>query len=256
VRFLPAKIERLLSAYGVKIPDNQAPPILILPVWKGPDGPQLWDDNLWRKAWTELRAEQSLVPLVVPLGDLDDTETISAEEAVAGNPLKIEAIRRRYDVKSILVAVAEPAQGGGVHAMMYGDSPLGKIVFDKLYAAEDGSAETAAVLAARRFHSAMVEKYKENSSRVAARVQAPPSAASSQSMPVAVPFASPSEWNNLRSRILQTPSVIGVDVSALSGDGAVIRLMFTSDVQSLQSNMQSAGLRLSQIGGTWVIQPL
>ncbi len=41
----------------------------------------------------------------------------------------------------------------------------------------------------------------------------------------------PSEWNGIRSRILSTPGVIGVDVSSLGGDGAVISLMYVGDLR-------------------------
>ena len=256
VRFLPDKIRRLLEGYGVSIPTNQSAAIVVLPVWNSPDGPQLWEDNLWRQAWTELRAEQSLVPLIVPLGDLEDNETISAAELLAGDPLKLEAIRRRYGADTLLGAIAEPAAGGGVHAVMNGDSPLGRIVFDKIYTAEEGTLEASAQLAANRFHTAMIEKYKQNAAKASAQAAASTQDSGSQSVPVAVPFSGPSEWNGIRSRILATPNVIGVDVSTLSADGAVIRLMFTSDLESLRYSMEEAGLRLSQVGGTWVIQPM
>jgi hypothetical protein len=258
VRFLPGKIQKFLGAYGASIPSNQAAPMVILPVWKSAGGPQLWEDNPWRKAWTDLHAEQSLVPLIVPLGDLEDTETISAEEVLAADPVKLEAIRRRYDTKTLLVAIAEPAEGNGIHAVMSGKSPLGQIVFDKIYTAEEGVPEASALLAAQRFHTALIEKYKQNQAKAAAQAQAQAQAQNqtSQSVPVAVPFSSPSEWNGLRSRILAAPNVIGVDVSTLSAEGAVIRLMFTTSLDNLAVSMQGAGLRLSQVGGTWVIQPL
>ena len=78
----------------------------------------------------------------------------------------------------------------------------------------------------------------------------------SHSIPVAVPFTSPSEWNAIRSRILSSPGIIGVDVSTLGGDGAVIRLMYVGDLQMVQTSMQGTGLQMSQIGGNWVIQSL
>ena len=100
----------------------------------------------------------------------------------------------------------------------------------------------------------MIERYKQIQAKVAAQAKVASQDQASQSVPVAVPFSGPSEWNGLRSRILATPNVIGVDVSTLSTEGAVIRLMFTSDIDTLQSSMAGAGLSLSQIGGTWVIQ--
>ena len=40
----------------------------------------MWEDNLWRKAWLDLKGEQGLVPIIVPLGDFEDTEVILASK--------------------------------------------------------------------------------------------------------------------------------------------------------------------------------
>ena len=250
VRFLPVKIEKLLEGYGIRVLTRQASPIIVLPIYRDPSGSKLWEDNLWRKAWLDLRAEQALVPIIVPIGDLEDTETLTVEDALNGDPIRLEAIRRRYGASSLVVAVAEPAEGGGIHAVITGDTALGKVTFDKIYTSESASPEQSAALAAQRFHAVMMEKYKENEAAVAQNPGAPLSIA------VAVPFGSPTEWNGIRSRILSTPNVIGVDVSTLSADGAVIRLMYTDNLPVLQDNMLRTGLALSQIGQSWVIQPM
>src|SRR5215207_4525279 len=194
VRFIPAKVERLFESYGVSVVSEQATPMLVLPIWKTTDGTQLWEENLWRTAWLNLRAEQSLVPLIVPIGDLEDTAAITAQDVLNLDPIKLEALRRRYGTRTILVAIAEPAEGNGVRAMMNAESELGKITFDKIYTADPATLETSAALAASRFHAVMIDKYKSDKSRV----QQVDSDAVSHSIPVAVPFNSPSEWNAIR----------------------------------------------------------
>lgn len=259
VRFLPTKIYNLFGSYGVTIVTEQAKPMLVIPLWKGPDGIKLWEDNLWRQAWINLHAEQSQVPLIIPLGDLEDSAAVTTEDLLNLDPLKLEAMRRRYDVATVLVAVGEPADGNGVHASMAGSSELGKVNFDKVYTADEATLEASATLAATRMHGVMIEKYKSDKQKAVAQSEAAKSqdeANASHSIPVAVPFSSPSEWNGIRSRILSAPGVIGVDVSTLAGNGAVIRLMYVGDLQAMQSSIQAAGLQMSQVGGSWVIQPL
>lgn len=251
VRFIPAKVQRLFESYGVTVVSEQATPMLVLPIWKAAEGTQLWEDNLWRTAWLNLHAEQSLVPLIIPIGDLEDTAAITAQDVLNLDPIKLEALRRRYGTRTILVAIAEPAEGNGVRAMMNAETELGKITFDKIYTADPPTLEASAALAAGRFHAVMVDKYKSDKSR-AQQVSA--DASVSHSIPVTVPFTSPSEWNAVRSRILSSPGIIGVDVSTLAADGAVIRLMYVGDLQVVQASMQGTGLQMSQIGGTWVIQ--
>ena len=255
VRFLPEKIKSLYSKYGVRVSSEQGPSFLVLPMWKSANGPQLWEDNPWRSAWIGLRAEQSQVPIIVPLGDLDDSEIISAQDVLAEDQVKLEAIRRRYDVKTVLVAFAEPDGQGGVKATMNGNTPLGRITFDKIYRAESGDLKESAALATSRFHAVMIEKFRSDAAKQVAATEAK-SANRRQSLSVAVPFAGPSEWNRLRSRILSTPGVVGLDVSSLGGDGAVVKLTVMGAMEDVESRFEASGLQLSKAGGAWVIQPL
>lgn len=261
VRFLPGKIRELLGRYGIDVVEDQAPPMVVLPLWKGPTGLVLWEDNLWRKAWLDLKAEQALVPIIVPLGDLQDTSAITPEEAAAGDAIKLESLMIRYEAKAVLVAIAEPDPSGGIRAVMQGDSPLGKINFDKTYTAEDGTLEAAAAAAARRFDDVMLEKWRSVRLKVAAEAKARAEAEqqetrASRSMPVAVPFSGIYQWNGIRARLIATPGVVGVDVSTIAENGAVIQLAFVDSVQDLQQALSGSGLRLVQAGGTWVLQPL
>lgn len=261
VRFLPGKIREVFGRYGIEVVEGQAPPVVVLPVWKGPNGLVIWEDNLWRKAWLDLKAEQSLVPIIVPLGDLEDTSAISAEEAAAGNAIKLESLMMRYEAKAILVAVAEPDPAGGIHAVMQGDSPLGRVNFDKTYTADDGTLESAAAAAAKRFDGVMLEKWRSVQIKMAADARARAEAQqqtsrASSSMAVAVPFSGIHQWNGIRARLLATPGVLGVDVSTIADNGAVINLAFLDSVQDLQSALSGSGLRLVQSRGTWVLQPL
>jgi hypothetical protein len=261
VRFLPGKIRELFGQYGIEVVEDQAPPVVVLPLWKGPNGPVLWEDNLWRKAWLDLKAEQSVVPIIIPLGDLEDTSAISAEEVLAGDAIKLESLMLRYEAKAILVATAEPDPQGGIHAVMQGDSPLGRVNFDKTYSAEDGSLESAAAAAARRFDDVMLEKWRSVRIKMAAEARAQAEAEqqvarASSSLAVAVPFSGIHQWNGIRARLLATPGVIGVDVSTIAENGAVIQLAFVDSLDTLQSALSGSGLRLVHAGGTWVLQPL
>ena len=254
VRFLPSKMQKLFSDYGIRIPASQAQPILVLPVWRGPEANQMWEDNPWRKAWLDLNGEQGLVPIIVPLGDLTDSETLTVEDALHNDPIKLEAIRRRYDAPSILVAQAEPAEGG-IHVYIEGDSRLGKVTYNKIFKSADGLAATAAPAAIEKFQSLLVNAYKKQQARVAAE-RAAENDGRPQALAVSVPFAGPREWNAIRSRILATPNVVGVDLASLSANGAVIRLLYRNSLIDLQGNMQRVGLNLTQYGSNWVVQPM
>ena len=257
VRFLPAKMQKFLEGYNVNVPTQQADPILVIPVYRGPDGVKLWEDNPWRQAWIDLRGEQGVVPIIIPLGDSEDTEALTTQDALNGDTVKLDAIRKRYDAPSILVAQAEPTQDGGLHVYIEGDTKLGRVNINKIYTAEtteDGTAVPVEAAATQAFQKVIYKAYQAEAARIAeekaARDNIP------QSLAVSVPFNSPREWNAIRSRILNTPNVSAVDLSSLDFTGATIRLVYTHSLEELQGNMQRLGLNLSQGSDGWVIQPM
>jgi len=255
VRFLPQKMQKLFADYGIRVPTQQADPILVLPVFRGPDGNRLWEDNPWRKAWIDLKGEQGIVPIIVPLGDLEDTQSLNVDDALRGDAVRLEALRKRYGGPSLLLAQAQPAEGGGLHVYIEGDTKLGRVTVNKIYMPEEAGGLPVETAAVNAFQAMLVKTYKDVAAKVAAQ-EAARSANTTQSLAVSVPFTSPREWNAIRSRILATPNVRGVDLSTLNADGAVIRLVFTRTVEELQMNMQAAGLNLANAGSAWIIQPM
>ena len=126
---------------------------------------------------------------------------------------------------------------------------------NKIYQPDEAGAATAETIAVAAFQAMVVKTYREAADRLAAE-EAALSANTTQSLAVTVPFTSPREWNAIRSRILTTPTVTGVDLSTLNTDGALIRLVFTRTVEELQLNMQAAGLNLANNGSAWIIQQM
>ena len=148
VRFLPQKMQKFFGDYGIRVPTQQADPVLIVPVFRGADGNKLWEDNPWRQAWIDLKGEQGIVPIIVPLGDLEDTETLTVDDALKGDGVRLEALRKRYGAPSLLVAQAQPTEDGGLHVYIEGDTKLGKVTVNKIYKPEAGNTDTPEVIAA------------------------------------------------------------------------------------------------------------
>ncbi len=254
VRFLPDKVKPILQSLGVQLPAEQGPALLVVPIWQDDKGNAfIWEDNPWRAAWLGLNAQQAQIPLIVPLGDQQDAETLTAKDAISGDAVKLEALRRRYDVKTILVAMAQPAPEGGIHVHVVGNSPLGKITIDKIYKADTGTVQDSTVVAAQRFQQLMVDKFRSDQAKLASAKAA---SAGFQSVSVTIPFGGPSEWNGLRARILSAPGVIGIDVTSLDAQGAAASLRYSGAIDDLLLAFQSAGLRFSHAGASWVIAPI
>ena len=138
VRFLPDKMRKMMAELGVGYSEKLAGKTVVVPVWRTPEGVVVWEDNPWRTAWLSLQAENSPVPLIVPLGDLADTDTLTAELAANRDQASLEAIRLRYEADAIVVAEASAVGEDTVQANMSGTSAIGKLEFDKAYSAENG----------------------------------------------------------------------------------------------------------------------
>ena len=249
IKFLPKRVRQALNNVGVSYVEEQSPPIVVIPVWKQADGSLvLWEDNPWRAAWQQLKAENALVPVLVPLGDLTDAETISIEDAVQGAPEKFEAMPLRYGAEAVLVAYAEVVNDNSVRAVMQGDSPVGKIAFDKTYVSTDGGFDQACVEAAERFHTVMTFKWTKSRAGGISDTNL-------QAVNIAVPFSSLQEWNVLRAQLSITPSVTNVEVSSMSSNGALVRLTYAQGFEHLQSALRQSRMELILVGGTWVLQP-
>ena len=247
IRFLPDKVRAALAGADVAFSEDRAPAVVVVPVWIGPDGPEAWTSNPWQASWLSLNAQDSLVPLIIPLGDFTDSQTLGARQALDGDRAGLDAMRQRYSADSIIVAVAAPLDNTTVRATLIGETAMGAIDFDRTYTADNGGVAAAAARAAREFHSAMLAEWRD--SRPSVR------AAAVQSIRVAVPVTSLEQWNDLRNRLTSVPGVAGVDLSSLSGQGAIVQLNFSVPFPDLQAELAHRRLDLALRGETWVIRP-
>lgn len=250
VSFLPDKVRELLGNYNVRFTRKTAPPVLLLPVWDGPQGPTLWEDpNPWRAAWESLDLTNALTPIVLPLGDVSDRSAISAEQALAGDMLRLDALKTRYDGQGSLIATATPAGDNAVRIRVTGEAAVGPVDFEDTVTAKSGGTEAAVHEAAEHFLAAMQDRWKETRLE---RYRAP---APEQTVTISVPFAGLGQWNNIRSRLLSSRSVSSLDVDSLSASGAVVRVTYLYNLEVLQVDLSRHGFALRRVGNTWVLQP-
>ena len=248
VRFLPDKVRELFTSTGIAWSEHRSGRIVIVPLWMGKDGPVLWDDNPWRRAWLSMGAENALVPLLVPLGDLTDSQAFSLDDALQGDVAKLQPIRVRYQGASILLAVGAPVGDNGVHIKISGSTPVGNVLFDKTYTVKDGGVAAAAEAAARRFQAVLTEKWR-------AGIASTPNPVATETLTVAVPFSSQDEWNLIRSGLLSTPGVSGADIASLVSGGGMVALSYTVPFETLRASLYQRRLSLQQTNGRWQLQP-
>jgi hypothetical protein len=107
VNFKSSEVRRLLRDRNIPFAESVSKPILILPIMLKGSKILLWEDaNIWRGAWSKAKIVRGLVPLITPVGDLNDIIDVSASEVLEGNKSIQLTIGRRYGVRDIVVVIA------------------------------------------------------------------------------------------------------------------------------------------------------
>ncbi|MBP5856127.1 DUF2066 domain-containing protein [Marivibrio halodurans] len=110
VRFNADAVGELLEREGIAYAETESRPLVVVPVLERPgEAPVLWlGGNTWLDAWLGAPSPQGLVPIIAPLGDLNDISAIDASAALAGDARALEAIEDAYSAGGAVVVHARP----------------------------------------------------------------------------------------------------------------------------------------------------
>ncbi len=243
VRFRPQPVKDLLRSSGVRFTATQAAPSLLLPVLDTPGVRVLFDDpNPWRNAWEQVNVTNSLVPLILPLGDLEDFSAINAGDAIAADWEGLRQIAEKYGVNQVIVAHAQAPEGSNLKVNLIRVTPGSREVIERSYQGE--TLEAASKTAAQGIQDSLVSSWKAENA-VAFGL--------SQNLRASVEFASLSEWLAIRDRLNATPIVDGVDINAISPTGAQVSVKVAGSTESLAASLAERQVRLVDEGGYWTL---
>ncbi|HER27045.1 MAG TPA: DUF2066 domain-containing protein, partial [Rhodospirillales bacterium] len=106
-QFKARRIRDLLIDRQIPFAETVSKPVLILPLYRAAGAVSLWDDpNPWRAAWMAQPRFFSLVPTLLPVGDLADIAAIGPQQALAGDQARLSVISARYRTTNTFVALA------------------------------------------------------------------------------------------------------------------------------------------------------
>jgi hypothetical protein len=220
--------------------------VLVLPVLEEDGRLTLFDDpNPWREAWRKAAESRSgLVPLVFPLGDLQDVAAVSPEEALAGDDAALSALAQRYGAARWAVAVARPSENG-VNVTL--QRPTGTEV--ETVRAEAGQEPGAALVqAAERVAARLDDEWKRQITAVSAGVA---SGGPEAQLSASAALAGFAEWLALRDRLTRSPAVRRLDVVSISGSGAQLVLHHVGSPEQLAQALALQDVELIADQGFW-----
>ncbi len=247
-RFNPDTVRSYLAGRGLRFTETPSRPVVVLPVLGDGAAAALWQDpNPWRLAWANHWGGDGLVPLVVPLGELEDVAAADAPEALAGDSNALAGLAGRYGTGDTLVAQAlvtgDPAAGGAtlqVKATGYG--ALASQPFTLSLQQEAGETEAAFF---GRGVDAVVARLEGDWKRANAIYYGTQS-----SLPVTVLIGALQDWLLARQVLEHSPLVVGVKVLSLSRSAASVIINHRGTVEQLSLWLAQQDLLLQQgVGG-------
>lgn len=250
VSFQPGQVRNLLRVRDIAFSESQAKPALLLTVYETEDGAALWEAaDPWRAAWAKRDLTNDLVPMVVPLGDIEDLTSLSLDQALSGDEEALLALAARYGAEQALVAHAKT--DGGETALVAGEIGLDVVVtrtgpdgterINRTFYGYDGI-EPLAAEAARTMAELLAERWKR-----ATIVRTGEGASISAS----VTFTGLSEWQVIRRRLGRVSLVRDTSVLALSAGGAQLSLDYAGTPDTLALSLAQQNLKLSRADGVW-----
>jgi len=251
-RFYADPVRQYLAGSGARYTATQSPPIVVVPILTQGDSQLLWDDgNLWLQAWSQ-HGGGALVPVRVPIGDLNDIASINVESALTGNAGSFDALERRYGAADTLVAEAriDPATivAGGeavitLTGKRYGPTGLVATFQDEVRGPADNLPALYAT-AVDRLDAQLEQSWKSQALTTTG-------GSMGNRLEVSAIVQSLDEWIEVQRRLQQVSVVQSIDLKYLAVREARFDLIYAGDPLSLGRALEGRGLRLIANGTGW-----
>ncbi|HEY3918377.1 MAG TPA: DUF2066 domain-containing protein [Stellaceae bacterium] len=251
--FRPAAVEQLLRDHGVPFAETVSKPVVVLPVLETPGRPMLWDDpNPWREAWAGAPPPQDLVPMTVPLGEVEDVAAIDAATADAGDDTHLQAISANYSQADVLVTRATIHHADSGDSVDVGStrfvpgSPGGERTWVASYTAAQGESDKDLLARAVAGTVAQVEDAWKQANML--------DYSQSATLIASVPVDDLDAWLAVRQRLAATAAIQSSDLVSLDRHGARVALHYIGSADQLRIALAQNNLDLSGSDPDWVLQ--
>jgi Uncharacterized protein conserved in bacteria (DUF2066) len=253
VHFRADAVRQMLRQAGVGFAEQVSKPVIVLPVLHDGDRLALWDDpNPWRDAWSSAAAVTGLVPVVRPLGEIEDVQAIDAEQAAKGDAAALQAISRRYDGDDVLVTQATLKSDGAQHAVdvtttRYApDLPGTEQTWVTSTTANPGESDADLLSRAVTDTINQVEEAWKSANILDFR--------ETGTLTARVPATSLQDWLSVRDRLAAIPAVRASRLVSLDRSEARVEIRYVGSADQLRTALAQRNLELGGSDPDWVLQ--
>jgi len=246
VAFRPNRVRDVLTYNGIPYSETRAKPVVILPILQNEGATLLWEEeNTWSQAWRDSGFEQELVPVVVPLGDLQDAQAVNATDAMTADWGQLAPIVARYDARAVLIASAQTGGAGGSDAVIEVKTiePNNSTQYQTTF--KDVSHEAVLSGAVSSIGGQLQQNWKR---------QTIVQSGAENWLNASITFKSFNEWLGIRRKLAGVPSVRELQVVALSVDGAQVTLKVLGTASNLGLALAQSDLELVAERSQWIIR--
>ncbi len=238
--FSPTAVRSALRKTGTQFSESTAKPVLVVAL----NGTAWQPESAWGRAWAAQSRRGRLVPVAVPVGDVQDVAALAAVSSAADWGT-VKPLADRYGASSVLVASAGKGSGG-LQINMTQIRPDGRSQRSGSYAPQASEDETAL---ATRAAGAIADSLQEDWKRTTSVDYGQQSTISAT-----VAFTSLSEWVSIRRKLEQTKLIQLLAVEEVNMTSARMRLDYVGKVDQLQTALSQTNLFLTPDSqGNWML---
>jgi hypothetical protein len=269
VRYEPDAVRELLQTASLSFAQARSEPLVVLPLYKGPDGARLWPDgNPWWQAWEDNLDPERLLRLVLPLGDLEDMASVSVDQAEARDQAALTALASRYGSEDVLVVTAKvlepgapadapPAAAPGAPAPAAA-APAVQLTMERVGRVEQvNPPETVPGRAGQTLQDLLAEAVRSLQDSLDERWKSANLLRFDQAglMVVDIPITALSDWVGINKGLESLPEVSQVEIATFARDNVRAQIRYIGDQFRLEQALARLGLALSREGDSWLLRP-
>jgi len=255
--FKPDRIRQVFSGNGISYTETRARLAVVLPVYETVDGPLLWeDDNVWAEVWKSRRLTHELVPLIAPLGELEDLVSAGTQDALNGTWSRLGPFAQRYSVSDVVVAYGRLQNNAGTDELV--------VRLTRLNGKADGLSASVGErvdVVVRNGQNLPLEDLMgfaidQAMQRLQSRWKAQTiisSNAMANNLFATVRFSELNEWLTLRQRLSNLPTIRDFDILSLSSQGADVAIQHVGSLSQLSFALSQQDIQLAQTDVSTII---
>ena len=247
--FEPGSVRSILNQFGLPYADQQAAPVVLLPVMTEAGGIKTGVGNAWSEALEGVDYEHALAAIRLAPARAEISPGMISNP---GSPEVLQTLRQQYRSDNLILAIAElDAQRTKIKLRLIGSDAVGGIYLEQNYRITGQDVSQAAAFAAKVTVGIIEGRWK--STRLASLGTASGEVGNLETVALSVQFSGLKQWQGMRQRLQQIPGLQGLDVKALNARGAVISVEFAGGAERLAQAVQSQGLAINAQGGQLVL---